>query len=252
MWDFPLKIHLFGQSVLLHGVLEFLGIFIAFRYYIFLSRKHNDGISRDNRLWIIAAATFGAVLGSRIVGSLELAYQIKTAPDKLAYFWSNKTILGGLLGGLLSIELVKKAIGEKKSSGDLITFPLILGMIIGRLGCFSAGVYEETYGVRSSLPWAMYLGDGVRRHPVALYEIVFLIGLWIGLRQLEKTYSLTNGSRFKIFMILYCLFRFLLDFIKPGWRYMIGLGTIQITALLGLLYYIRFIIKPALLVKSKR
>ncbi len=251
MWEFPLKLNLFGQSILLHGVFEFLGIFIAFRYYLYLSRKQNDGISQDNRLWIIVAATFGAIIGSRFVGSLELAYQIKTTPDKLAYFWGNKTILGGLLGGLIFVELIKSIIREKQSSGDLITFPLILGMVIGRIGCFTAGVSEETYGINSSLPWAVNYGDGIMRHPVTIYEIFFLILIWVGLIRLEKKYTLTKGSRFKIFIILYCMFRFLLDFIKPGWRYFMGLGTIQITALLGILYYIRYITKPVLLIKNR-
>lgn len=249
---FPYSITIGGTDILLHGIFEFLGIFIAFRYYLYLSRKHDDGIPRTNRLWIIIAATFGAVLGARIVGSLELAYEFKQAPDKLAYFWGNKTILGGLLGGMLAVEGMKKAIGEKHSSGDLITFPLILGMIIGRIGCYSAGIYEETYGVPTSLPWGMDLGDGIIRHPVTLYEILFLISMWVFLVQFEKRYVLTEGSRFKIFLMAYCLFRFLLDFIKPGWRYAFGLGTIQLAALTGLLYYIRYIVKPSLLIRNKR
>lgn len=252
MWNFPLKITVFGHELLLHGIFEFIGIFIAFRYYLYLSRRHDDGISRTNRIWIIVGATFGAVLGARIAGSLELAYELKMTANKLAYFWGNKTILGGLLGGLAGVELVKKAINEKHSSGDLLTFPLILGIIIGRIGCFTTGVYEETYGLPTSLPWGMNLGDGILRHPVTLYEILFLIAAWIGLVQLEKRYELTEGSRFKLFMIAYCLFRFMLDFIKPGWRYLAGLGTIQVTALLGLLYYIRYISKPSLLVRFKR
>lgn len=219
---------------------------------MYLSRRRNDGISRNNRIWIIIAATFGALLGARIVGSLEKAYELMITTEKLQYFWGNKTILGGLLGGMLAVEGMKKVIGEKHSSGDLITFPLILGMIIGRIGCYSAGMYEETYGVPTSLPWGMNLGDGLMRHPVTLYEILFLIGMWVFLVQFEKRYILTEGSRFKIFLMAYCLFRFLLDFIKPGWRYAFGLGTIQLAALAGLLYYIRYIVKPSLLIRNKR
>lgn len=250
--EYPYSVHIGGQDILLHGIFEFIGVFIAFRYYLYLSRKHNDGINRTNRIWIIIAATFGAVLGARIIGSLELAYEYKITADKLGYFWGNKTVLGGLLGGMLSIELVKKIIGEKRSSGDLIAFPLMLGMIIGRIGCFSAGMFEETYGVPTTLLWGMDLGDGLMRHPVTLYEILFLISIWLFLVQLEKRYTLTEGSRFKIFLMAYCLFRFLLDFIKPGWRYVFGLGTIQFTALAGLLYYYRYITKPSLLILAKR
>ncbi|MEZ5017982.1 MAG: prolipoprotein diacylglyceryl transferase [Flavipsychrobacter sp.] len=250
--DYPYSIHIAGQNILLHGIFEFLGVFIAFRYYLYLSRRKDDGINRTNRIWIIIAATFGAVLGARVVGSLELVYELRITANKLAYFWGNKTILGGLLGGMLAVEGMKKLIGEKHSSGDLITFPLILGMIIGRIGCYSAGMFEETYGIPTTLPWGMNLGDGLARHPVTLYEIAFLISMWVLLVQFEKRYVLTEGSRFKIFLMAYCLFRFLLDFIKPGWRYAFGLGTIQIAALTGLLYYIRYIVKPSLLISHKR
>ena len=37
-------------------------------------------------------------------------------------------------------------IGEKNSSGDLFTLPIILGIFIGRIGCFLTGINEFTYG----------------------------------------------------------------------------------------------------------
>jgi len=172
------------------------------------------------------------------------------SPDKWLYFYSNKTLVGGLLGGLTGVELVKKIVKERQNSGDLFVFPLLLGMIIGRIGCFSAGVYEETYGLPSRLPWAMDLGDGVFRHPVTLYEILFLTSLWLCLALLKKHYVLPPGALFKMFMIAYLLFRFLLDFIKPGWRYLAGLGTIQLACLAGIAYYYRYLLHPRLLLSD--
>ena len=142
------------------------------------------------------------------------------------------------------MQLIKNMIHEKKASGDLFVYPIILALIIGRIGCFSMGVYEETYGLPTSLPWGMHLGDSKLRHPVSLYEIVFLILLWIGAVQMKKKYCLQNGVRFKLFMIAYCLFRLLLDFIKPHYTFSFGLSTIQLTALAGLIYYYRYIIHP--------
>ncbi len=164
----------------------------------------------------------------------------------------NKTMVGGLIGALFFVEVAKKIVGEKQNTGDLFTYPLILGMIIGRIGCFSAGVYEEAYGLPSHLPWAMNLGDGVLRHPVTLYEILFLILAFIFLKVFEKNYLFPHGALFKLLMISYLLFRFLLDFIKPGWRYFLGLGSIQIVCLLGLLYYSPFIVHPKRLIVSRK
>ena len=81
------------------------------------------------------------------------------------------------------------------------------------------GVYEETYGTVTNLPWGMNLGDGSLRHPVCLYEIIFLLGLWICFQGIQKKLSLEQGALFKLFMIAYLAFRFLLDFIKPHYTF---------------------------------
>jgi phosphatidylglycerol:prolipoprotein diacylglycerol transferase len=245
---FPAAVQIGSEKILLHTILESAGYFIGFRFFLFLRKKQGDTIGTNERIWIIIASIFGSLIGSRLVGGLEDITGLKAAFNKTFYFYQNKTVLGGLLGGLVAVELVKKLIKEKHSSGDLITYPFILGLIIGRIGCFSMGVYEETYGVRSSLPWAMDLGDGVTRHPVCLYEILFLGFLWIAIASVEKKYTLADGARFKIFMIGYLFFRFMLDFIKPHYTFNIGLSTIQIAALLGLLYYSDEIIHPQKLV----
>ena len=249
---FPVAIHIGHSTVLLHNICEFAGIFIAFRYYLFLKRRQGDTIAYYNRIYVVIAAIFGAVAGSHLLGALENVPEWHAAASPLSYFYNNKTLVGGLLGGLLFVEITKKLVKEKQNTGDLFVYPLLLGMIIGRIGCFSVGVYEETYGLPSTFPWAMDLGDGIARHPVALYEILFLALLWLSLRWYEVGHTLVQGARFKIFMITYLVFRLLLDLIKPGWRYLFGLGSIQLACLAGLFYYIRYIMQPALLVAKKR
>jgi len=233
---------------LLHTVTEFFGLFVGFRYYLFLKRKQGDVINSSNRLLIIICATIGAFIGSRLIGGFENPPAIKQSPNIFMYFYSNKTIVGGLLGGLFGVELIKKIVHEKQASGDLFTYPVILALIIGRVGCFSMGVYEETYGVPTSLPWGMNLGDGITRHPVCLYEIIFLIILWISVAVIGKKYVFGNGAIFKIFIISYLSFRFLLDFIKPHYTYSFGVSTIQLVCLAGLIYYYQYIIQPKKLI----
>ena len=120
----------------------------------------------------------------------------------------------------------------------MFVFPILLALIVGRIGCFSMGIYEETYGLPTSLPWGMNLGDGLKRHPVALYEMIFLAGLWAAIVLYEKYHILENGMRFKILLIAYLLFRFLLDFIKPHYSFPVRLSSIQIACVGGLLYYL--------------
>lgn len=245
---FPITVEIGLLKILLHAILEPLGMFIGFRYFLYLRNGKGDQIQSSQRLWIIIGAIFGALLGSRLAGGLENPTELFKAPNVLLYFYANKTVVGGFLGGLFGVELVKKLIGEKHSSGDLFTYPMILALIIGRIGCFGMGIYEETYGVETTFITGINLGDGILRHPVTLYEIIFLIFFWIGLIQLEKRFSLVDGGRFKIFMIAYLLFRFVTDFIKPHYTFSFGLSTIQLVCLAGLVYYAAYILKPKKLI----
>jgi phosphatidylglycerol---prolipoprotein diacylglyceryl transferase len=86
-----------------------------------------------------------------------------------------KTIVGALIFGLISVELMKRYIGVRRSTGDLYAIPLALGIAIGRIGCFLTGLSDNTYGTPTNLPGAVNFGDGIPRHPTQLYEIIFLL-----------------------------------------------------------------------------
>ena len=242
---FPFTIHAGHAGIPLHSLLEPLAFFTGFRYFLYLRKRNGDPINQPNRISILIAAIFGALFGSRLAGGLENPPAMLHAKHILIYFYENKTVLGGFLGGLWAVELAKKFMGERQASGDLFVYPILLALIIGRIGCFSMGVFEETYGTPTSLPWGMYLGDGLRRHPVALYEILFLLLLWATLRKIDPLLSVEQGARFKVFLIAYCAFRLLLDFIKPHYTFPIGLSTIQLVSMAGLIYYSPHIIRYA-------
>ena len=236
--DFPVTVELFGHSVLIHPILETVGIFIAMRYYAFLRKRNKSSLTTIQSFSIIIGALIGALLGSKIIGTLENPQALLDAKNQFLFFWTSNTIVGGLTFGLIGVEIAKKIIGHKESTGDLIVYPLILAMIIGRIGCFLTGVYEQTFGVETASIFGMDLGDGLLRHPVALYEIVYLIFLWIVLEIIQKKYIYPSGYLFQVFMFTYLLFRFCLDFIKPIHPIFLGLSSIQLTCVCVIIYYI--------------
>lgn len=236
----PFEPELFGYEVNIHLILEYLAFFIAFRYYMYLRKGTKDTISNLNRLSIILGAAIGALLGSRIVAILEnpiFTFEVST----LITLLNSKTIMGGLFGGLLGVELAKKIIGEKQSSGDLFVFPIIVGIFIGRIGCFLSGINEFTHGKETTFFLGMNLGDGLKRHPIALYELVFLLLLFLFLKKLKQR-DLKNGLLFQFFMISYFTFRFFMEFLKPNVFFILGLSSIQILCLICLLYYYKTIL----------
>ncbi|MGZ3899444.1 MAG: prolipoprotein diacylglyceryl transferase [Bacteroidia bacterium] len=243
MLDFPLNIHIAGKEISTHLVTEILGIFIGVRYYVYLRRYTNDPISAVNRLKIFAAVCFGALIGSRVIGVLEEPLQFLNSENKFVYIFSNKTIIGGLLGGLISVEITKKIIGVKASSGDIMTFPILLGLVIGRIGCFCEGMADATIGKQTELFTGIDFGDNIFRHPLPLYEITFLIFLWMGIILLNN-YKLADGAMFKLFLICYLFFRFNIEFLKENNFTILHLSVLQLACLAGLLYYIEIIFNP--------
>ncbi|MEZ4797013.1 MAG: prolipoprotein diacylglyceryl transferase [Flavobacteriaceae bacterium] len=238
----PFEPVVFGYTINIHLILEYLAFFIAFRYYVLLRRKSDDVISYSNRLSIILGAAIGALIGSRLFGLLENPF-IEISKENIIQILNTKTIMGGLFGGLIGVELTKKYIGETRSSGDLFVFPIIVGIFIGRIGCFLSGINEPTYGVTTTCFLGMDLGDGLLRHPTSFYELVFLFLLFFILKQTQSKALLKSGDLFKWFMVGYFTFRFFIEFIKPNMFYAFGLSSIQILCIICLIYYSNFIVK---------
>ena len=220
-----------------------LAFFIGVRYYYFLKRNHHDKISDINRLWIMLGAMIGALLGSRLIAAFEIKDFFQHA--NFLEFYNNKTVLGGFLGGLFGVEGIKKLIGEKESSGDLYVLPIILALFIGRIGCFSMGIAEQTFGIETQFFTGMNLGDGEMRHPIMLYEMAFLAVLFVFFKKLlQKKYrNYRNGDAFIIFMLLYFTFRFFMEFLKPRYEIFLGLTIIQWCGIFIYLYYWKFFLR---------
>ncbi|PDS21709.1 diacylglyceryl transferase, partial [Flavobacterium columnare NBRC 100251 = ATCC 23463] len=229
----------FENAPFYHYLLEILAFFIGMRFYFYLKKK-NSIISDENRLWILLGAMIGALIGSRLIAVLETPSLI----SKMSFLiiFQSKTVAGGFLGGLFGVEIIKKIIGEKKPSGDLYVYPIIIALIIGRIGCFGMGITEPTYGIETSFFTGINLGDGKFRHPVALYEIIFLVCLIFLFNKL-KNVDLLNGDRFKLFFLLYFLYRFFIEFLKPYEPLIIKLSIIHWISIFILIYYYKFIIR---------
>lgn len=230
---FPVYLNLFGHRVHPHLVLELIAYTGGFQLYrMTRSKWPRASMSFEQTLWIIVGAVFGALVGSKLLAWIE------SFPDYWAHRFDpqtwigGKTIVGGLLGGWAGVEIAKKLVRVRHSTGDAFVFPLIFGMAVGRIGCFLTGLDDHTYGVATSLPWGVDFGDGIRRHPTQLYDIVFLLLLAVCLWACRKRWR--NGVVFLVFVGAYCGWRFLVEFLKPPWKPYLGLSAIQLACLAGI------------------
>jgi prolipoprotein diacylglyceryltransferase len=232
--NFPYKFEFLGEKANYHFIFETMAFFVGIRLYYYLKKQSTDSISDINRLWIMLGAMIGALIGSRFIAMLENPAQI--CNQSLLTIYQNKTVAGGFLGGLFGVELIKKIIGEKTASGDAYVIPIIVALFIGRIGCFLMGITEPTFGIETTFFTGINLGDGKLRHPVALYEMAYMLVLLVIFTKI-KFKNFNNGDKFKLFMILYFLYRFLVEFIKPYYPLFLQLSSIQLSAVFILQIY---------------
>jgi prolipoprotein diacylglyceryltransferase len=189
-------------------------------------------LEAETNLWLIVGCVVGALIGSKCLAWAESIREYWPHRADARAWLGGKTIVGGLLGGWIGVEVAKGRLGITRSTGDLFVFPLILGMAVGRVGCFLTGLDDHTHGVATALPWGVDFGDGVRRHPTQLYDVAFLLILGVTLA-LRARRPWASGRMFRCFMLAYLGWRFAVEFIKPREIVAMNLSAIQIASLLG-------------------
>lgn len=223
-----------------HAFFEMLALAAGTGYYRLLRRRQSGrGILAPGEFAVAIGCIFGAAIGNKAVFWIEM-------PHLFLQYWPTPTLLlggqsmvGGLLGGLIGVEIAKKFSKIRRSTGDTFVFPVLLGLMIGRVGCFLAGLEDGTYGVATDLPWGVDFGDGVRRHPTQLYEILFAAALAGLLARWQARLADRPGLLFKLMLSAYLLWRLGIDALKPvPYAYPLGLSGIQWTCLLALLVYL--------------
>lgn len=150
----------------------------------------------------------GALLGAWLFGSLNSLRSIAAAPSH--------SVAGALAGGIAGVELWKWRKGIGYSTGTAFVLSLAVGIALGRLGCLFSGLPDFTYGSPTSLPWSVDLGDGVRRHPVQLYEalaMALFAAVWPLARMRGQAWA--NDHAFHALIIFYAAQRFVWEFLKP-------------------------------------
>jgi prolipoprotein diacylglyceryltransferase len=222
----------------LHFVFEWLALLTGVQVYRWLKRRKGaEKITAGNSFVIVLGCIIGAGIGNKLLFVVEYPHLW------IAHGWrtllQGQSIVGGLLGGLLGVEIAKKTKGISYSTGDDFILPLIIGTIIGRIGCFLAGLHDSTYGLATALPWGIDFGDKIPRHPTQIYDMLAVSSLGLGLWLARARLRLVSGLSFKLYLAGYLSWRLLIDSIKPvPYPYWLGFSGIQWVCLLALCLYL--------------
>jgi len=145
-------------------------------------------------------------------------------------------IPGAVIAGAIVLFFYTRRHGLNFAEWADIAAPgLALGQAIGRWGNF---FNQELYGAPTNLPWKIYIDPEHRLtgftnvayyHPLFLYESIWNLGnmfllLWISRRFGDR---LKNGDIFLIYLIVYPVGRFLLDFLRLDASMVAGININQ-------------------------
>jgi prolipoprotein diacylglyceryltransferase len=196
---------------------------------VFYREFRRMGWELEQMLFVMVGAIVGAVIGSYIFNVFFAGFEEVPAQIR-AFDFAGKTLLGGIAGGFMGVELAKKKIGYPHSTGDAFAVAIPLGHAIGRIGCLLGGC---CFGTPCTLPWAITYPEGsiahltqmvtgvipetatmsLAVHPTPVYEIIFNLALFGYLWQKRGTYKV-RGSSFRLYLAAYGLFRFFEEFVR--------------------------------------
>ncbi len=208
---------------------HFLFMALALATGVLLARRAQGRLplSGLERMAVLLGGLIGAMAGAKLPFLfLDWAAFFSGA----AWFADGKTILTGLVGGYLGVEVAKWSLDIRTSTGDSFLVPVATAIGIGRIGCFFGGC---CYGLPTSLPWGVVFPsvDSLPRHPTQLYEAAFhFAAAGTGLL-LERT-EVLKGNRIRVYILVYALYRFFTEWLRPEARLYFGLTGYQLASLL--------------------
>ena len=242
----PLDIRFYGLMI---GIGVVAAIIVTTRRY---GRMGGDvAIAEKLLVWAVVAG----VVGARIA---YVAPRFSQIADRgfwhLFAIWEGGLALyGGLTAGVIvGVLLIRRSKGDVPLMLDAAAIGIPLAQGIGRWGNY---FNQELFGTPSDLPWAVEIAERFRPaeyldsatfHPVFLYEsvwnlaIVIPVVLWI-----ERRFDLRRGNLFLVYLIMYGIARFALEFIRTDNATIVAgiranqLFAAAVVVVAGAIFYVR-------------
>ena len=209
---------LFYFPVHWYGLLYLLGFLIAWWLLPRLQRFRGLTLTHDEWSGILSAAVLGVLIGGRLgfVLLYQPDYYFRHLPEIFAVWQGGMSSHGGFIGVAIALLIVlrRRSWNEIFAIADVIVVPVAIGLGLGRIGNF---INQELYGTVTTLPWGMhFLGAEGLRHPVQLYEMA---GDWLNAAicffcLLQSAKRFTAGQVFALFLTMYGVVRFLVEFVR--------------------------------------
>ncbi|HEX3099481.1 MAG TPA: prolipoprotein diacylglyceryl transferase [Patescibacteria group bacterium] len=240
-WTVPQSFGIGKIRIQFYGLLLGLGALAG--YWLAIRRKVLYKISDELADSVIFVSLVFGFIGARLYHvASEYPYYVQHPAQIVAVWNGGLSIFGAAIGGVLGIYICYRFWFKAAPTSSTTTFlqlldwltpSIIVGQIIGRFGNF---VNYELYGYPTSLPWKMFVPVKFRLppyelvhffHPLFLYEAAGSVIILILILKLKPR----AGSLFLMWLLLYNVMRFFLEFLRVG---SITYGGIRVNAIVAL------------------
>jgi phosphatidylglycerol:prolipoprotein diacylglycerol transferase len=229
-WSIP---YLGAITVYTYGVLLAAAYLLGLQFAMVRARKRGLDATRvmDLGIYIIISALIGAKL-------LLLVTDFQTFRSNPAELLSLARSGGVFYGGLIlavgvALVYIRRVGLPLWTTCDVFAPGIALGHVVGRFGCFFAGC---CWGKPTTLPWAITFTDpfaaanvgtplNVPLHPTQLYEAGAELLILILLLTTERFGRRFAGRTFWLYMLLYAISRFIIEFFRGDDNGHVGIFT---------------------------
>jgi len=235
------------------------GVLLAAAYLLGLQlarvRARQRGLDQNRVLDLGIYIIISALVGAKLL-LLVTDYKTFSADPRelLTLARSGGVFYGGLiLAVAVALWYIRRIGLPLWTTCDVFAPGIALGHVIGRLGCLFAGC---CYGKPTTMPWGITFTDpfaaanvgtplGVPLHPTQLYEAGAELAILIALLTTERKGRPFPGRTFWLYMLLYAISRFVIEFFRGDERGTVGIfSTSQFISILlvplaiGMLVYL--------------
>ncbi len=214
----PVAFTLGPLSVRWYGLAYLAGFIVAGLVIFRIARRWELDLTLDDVVSIVIGVAFGIIIGARLgyVLFYGAGYYLEHPGEIIATWDGGMSFHGGLIGAVVGGSIVCRQYRISiPTICDLGVIGATWGLFFGRCANFVNG---ELWGKECDLPWAVAFpsGGGVFRHPSQLYEavlegLVIFCVLWALSR---KRPPRPQGTFMGVFLVLYGVFRFLIEFVR--------------------------------------
>lgn len=215
----PIAFSLGPLVVRWYGLAYVLGFVCAAAIIYFVAKRWKLGMSEDNLLTLMVCAIVGVVLGARIGYVLFYGdgYYLSHPLEILAFNQGGMSFHGGLVGLLIGGAVAARMTRIPfLTLADLGSIAAPIGLFFGRCANFVNG---ELWGAPTDGPLGVVFGGAagmMPRHPSQLYEAVLegLVIFCVLFALSRKRLPRPQGTFLGAFLVLYGIFRFLIEFVR--------------------------------------